>query len=172
MEILFLGFVLFVSLLRLVKVIRVKPKVNCIPKHCLCTQRQRAVRSAAPAPSVTEDNYTKGSLKPLEQELYWQKWIAKMRQSKLTNKQQPPPVPHSFASVYTLEIRNSWGKQNQTRRHWMLGRGSPIPTRSLVRSLLFFSHFSLHHLCVSICSTHYPETWQQKFSWATFSSVS
>lgn len=69
MEILFLGFVLFVSLLRLVKVIRVKPKVNCIPQNSQCTQRTERSTLTSPAPSATQDNSSKGSLKPSEQGL-------------------------------------------------------------------------------------------------------
>lgn len=73
-----------------------------------------------------------------------------MRQSKLTNKQQPPPAPRSFASMCMLDIRNSrggGGKKN--RRCWMLGKGSFVPTRSHAASLPFFS---LHRFFVCICT--------------------
>lgn len=69
MEILFLGFVLFVSLLRLVKVIRVKPKVNSIPQNSQCTQSTDRSTLTSPAPPATQDNSSKGSLKPSEQGL-------------------------------------------------------------------------------------------------------
>lgn len=76
-----------------------------------------------------------------------------MRQSKLTNKQPPPPAPRSSARMHTLEIK----QLKTSRRCWMLGQDSPVPTRSHAGTL----HLLSYHLCVYISSTpdsFFPQT--------------
>lgn len=77
-----------------------------------------------------------------------------MRQSKLTNKQPPPPAPHSSARMHTLEIK----QLKTSRRCWMLRQDSPVPTRSHAGTLHLLSHIFPYHLCVHTSSTHIPDT--------------
>lgn len=76
-----------------------------------------------------------------------------MRQSKLTNKQQPPPAPHSFASMHTLKIKNSWGeKETEGAGCWAKAHLFP-PGLMPVPYLLSHISLSIIFVCTSATRT-------------------